>query len=119
MWKKVQKYLIKCIPWLLVAALGITLIYLQRPQPPINSNEYLVPTKTYRQPIFNLPFIKSKQPIKDADLPIPKSEVATTIEIWGEGSESLSKRFFTIKAVSYQEWSKVPENRPQTLLGYH
>lgn len=44
-------------------------------------NEYLVEKEKFTIPTVKLPFVKSKQPIKDEDLPIPKKDVATTIKI--------------------------------------
>lgn len=46
--------------------------------------DYKVPEKTYTPPIIKLPFTKDKQPIPNERLPIPKKQIAKTIEITTE-----------------------------------
>ena len=45
----------------------------------VPGNPYVIPEQTYTPPI--LPIFKNKQPVKTENLPIPKKEVARTIEI--------------------------------------
>jgi len=53
-----------------------------KPRKMIPIQETAIEEEIYRPPIIKIPFItKDRQPIKDKDLPIPKKDIAKTIEI--------------------------------------
>lgn len=43
--------------------------------------ERAIPEKVYRPPIVKIPFVKSKQPIEDKNLPIPKKDISKSIVV--------------------------------------
>lgn len=72
------------LPWVLTVLLVGGLVYLKKcsGRPAIEiDNEYLIETEVYRPPIIKLPFVKYKTLVPYKVLPIPPSQVDTSIVV--------------------------------------